>query len=59
MWRDDWEVHELNFPTGRAFAAFGLAYHEPGAPRFSWLFLLIPVALVTVLPAGRWRNVAN
>ena len=42
-----------------AFAAFGLAYHEPGAPRFSWLFLLIPVALVAVLPAGRWRNVAN
>jgi type VI secretion system ImpM family protein len=24
MWRDDWEVHELNFPTGHAFAAFGL-----------------------------------
>ncbi len=42
-----------------AFAAFGLAYHEPGAPRFSWLLLLIPVALVSVLPAGRWRNVAN
>lgn len=42
-----------------AFAAFGLAYHEPGAPRFSWLVLLIPVALVAVLPAGRWRNVAN
>lgn len=42
-----------------AFAAFGLAYHEPGAPRFSWLLLLIPVALVTVLPSGRWRNVAN
>lgn len=42
-----------------AFAAFGLAYHEPGAPRFAWLFLLVPVALVAVLPAGRWRNVAN
>lgn len=42
-----------------AFAAFGLAYHEPGSPRFSWLVLLIPVALVSVLPAGRWRNVAN
>lgn len=42
-----------------AFAAFGLAYHEPGAPRFSWLLLLIPVALVSVLPAGPWRNVAN
>jgi type VI secretion system ImpM family protein len=24
MWRDDWEVHELSFPTGRAFAAYGL-----------------------------------
>jgi hypothetical protein len=42
-----------------AFAAFGLAYHEPGSPRFSWLLLLIPVALVSVLPAGRWRKVAN
>ncbi len=42
-----------------AFAAFGLAYHEPGAPRFSWLLLLLPVALVSVLPAGRWRNTAN
>jgi len=42
-----------------AFAAFGLAYHEPGSPRFAWLLLLIPVALVAVLPAGRWRNLAN
>lgn len=42
-----------------AFAAFGLAYHEPGSPRFSWLLLLIPVALVSVLPAGRWRHLAN
>lgn len=24
MWRDDWEVHELRFPTGRDFAAYGL-----------------------------------
>lgn len=24
MWRDDWEVHELSFPSGRDFAAFGL-----------------------------------
>jgi type VI secretion system protein ImpM len=24
MWRDDWEVHELSFATGREFAAFGL-----------------------------------
>ncbi|NJM82354.1 MAG: type VI secretion system-associated protein TagF [Tabrizicola sp.] len=27
MWRDDWEVHELGFRTGQAFAEFGL----PGA----------------------------
>ncbi len=27
VWRDDWEVHELSFPTARDFAAFGL----PGA----------------------------
>lgn len=24
LWRDDWEVHELRFATGRDFAAFGL-----------------------------------
>jgi type VI secretion system protein ImpM len=24
MWRDDWEVHELSFTSGRDFAAFGL-----------------------------------
>ncbi len=41
-----------------AFAAFGLAYHESGAPRFPWLFLLIPVALVTFMPEGKWRKVA-
>ncbi|HRQ87392.1 MAG TPA: hypothetical protein PLA50_01250 [Bacteroidia bacterium] len=42
-----------------AFVAFGLACHEPGAPRFSWLVLLLPVALVAAMPEGRWRNVAN
>ncbi|MDF1824247.1 MAG: hypothetical protein P1U68_06375 [Verrucomicrobiales bacterium] len=40
-----------------AFAAFGLAYHEPGAPRIPWLLLLIPVALVAFMPEGRWRKV--
>lgn len=33
-----------------AFCAFGLAYHEPGAPRFVWLLLLVPLALDHVLP---------
>lgn len=42
-----------------AFVAFGLAYHEYGAPRWPWLFLLIPVALVGVMPLGQWRNLMN
>ena len=35
-----------------ALLAFGLSYHEPGAPRLTWLFLLMPVALLRVVPAG-------
>lgn len=40
-----------------AFAAFGLAYHEPDAPRLTWLFLLIPIALLTVAPEGLARRI--
>ena len=43
-----------------AFIAFGLAYHEPGSPRVTWLFLLIPIALLKVVPEGmarKWINV--
>jgi hypothetical protein len=39
-----------------AFTAFGLSYHEPGAPRYLWLILLIPLALLRVVPAGRARQ---
>ncbi len=39
-----------------AFFAFGLAYHEPEAPRFIWLILLIPLALLRVVPEGRGRT---
>lgn len=35
-----------------AFIAFGLAYHEPGAPRITWLFLAIPVGLLRAVPEG-------
>jgi len=35
-----------------AMLAFGLSYHEPSSPRYSWFFLLIPVALLRVVPAG-------
>lgn len=48
-----------------AFLAFGLAYHESGSPRFTWLFLLAPVALLRVTRsqyagwwAGAWKLVA-
>lgn len=41
-----------------AFVAFGLAYHEVGAPHIPWLLLLIPVALAGSLPAGRWQRIA-
>ena len=39
-----------------AFAAFGLAYHEPGAPRYSWLALLVPIALEPHIPSGLGRR---
>jgi hypothetical protein len=32
-------------PAAVAFAAFGLSYHEAGAPRYSWIVLLVPLAL--------------
>ena len=40
-------------PAGMiAFLAFGLAYHEPGSPRLTWLFLLMPIGLLRVVPEG-------
>lgn len=48
-----------------AFLAFALTYHEPGSPRWTWFFLLIPLALLRVVGAGKqslglqwWRNIA-
>jgi len=35
-----------------ALIAFGLAYHEPGAARLTWLFLLMPIALLRVVRDG-------
>ncbi len=39
-----------------AFLAFGLAYHEPGAPRYAWLVLLIPLALLRYVREDRGRR---
>lgn len=37
-----------------AFLAFGLSYHEAGAPRYVWLALLVPLALLRVVVAEGW-----
>jgi len=39
-----------------AFLAFGLAYHEPTSPRLTWFFLLVPAALLKVVPEGTAKN---
>ncbi len=36
-----------------AFVSFALAYHEPGAPRYIWLWLLVPLALLRTIREGR------
>ncbi|MFN5272902.1 MAG: hypothetical protein ACK5E3_06845 [Planctomycetota bacterium] len=49
-----------------AFAAFALTYHEPGSPRWTWFFLLIPLALIRVIGSGKslaglywWKHTAT
>lgn len=39
-----------------AFVGFGLSYHEPGFPKYLWLVLLIPLALLRVVPQGLARR---
>jgi hypothetical protein len=39
-----------------ALVAFGLSYQEPGAPRYVWLVLLMPLALLRVVPGGWARR---
>lgn len=46
-------------PALLAFLAFGISYHEPGAPRFIWLALIIPLALLRVVPEGWGRRVVQ
>ena len=40
-----------------AFLAFGLSYHEPGALRYCWFFLLIPLAILRVVREGWLQRV--
>ena len=50
LWGPGWGVVAL--------VAVGLAYPEPGAPRWAWLALLAAEGLVRALPAGRARRAA-
>lgn len=38
------------------FVTLALLYHEPGAPRWVWLAILIGVALIRTIPNGRFRK---
>ncbi len=40
-----------------AFLAFGLSYHEPAAPRYLWLALLVPLALLRVVTSGLGQKI--
>lgn len=40
-----------------AFAVFALCTHEPDAPRYVWLALLVPLALLRVVPEGWGRRI--
>lgn len=42
-----------------AFATLALCYHESGAPRWVWVFLLAFEALARALPEGRLRTVSE
>lgn len=42
-----------------ALLAFGLAYQEPWAPRLVWFFLLVPLALLRVVPPGIMRKLLD
>lgn len=46
-------------PAIIAFLAFGISYHEPGAPRYIWLALIIPLALLKVVPEGWGRRLVQ
>ncbi len=51
LWNIYWGVFALLTLT--------VVWHEPGAPRFVWLNILAAVALLKVLPAGRFFTVVK
>lgn len=70
-WLGEWDLLDLflllviSLSIGRlwgagwgafALATLGLSWHEPGATRWVWLFLLVGEALWRVLPAGIFKS---
>ncbi len=54
-------VFKLFNPMAAVLALLALVatYHEPGAPRFIWLLLLIPLAMLRALPKGVLHGLAR
>jgi hypothetical protein len=46
-------------PAILALLALGLSFHEEGAPRYLWLALLVPLALLRVVPPGTGRRLVD
>ena len=44
---------------GVALVTLAFIYHEPGAPRQVWLHILAAVALLRVLPSGRFKQLIS
>ncbi|MGR9044587.1 MAG: hypothetical protein ACU83N_04780 [Gammaproteobacteria bacterium] len=44
---------------GLALITLVLIWHEPGAPQFVWLNILAAIALLRVLPEGKFKTVIN
>ena len=42
-----------------ALVTLAFIYHEPGAPRQVWLYILAAVALLRVLPSGRFKQLIS
>ncbi len=46
-------------PALVAMLGFGLTFHEPGAPKLLWFFLLVPLAILRVVPLGTLRQLVE
>ena len=46
-------------PAMVAALGLGLTFHEPGAPLWLWFFLLVPVTILRVVPAGSLRKLVT